>query len=181
MKESSITIVLGYRSDSRHGSTIIDFSYCCLQSSQIWRRCQKFSFEVFLVDSRMDTCRGVSTSWWGIYLVLLVSSRALYLWLLNCVGITLKLPWTPLNHMVNSPAPFTPLKGTWGCHPFSSAPLGQSWPGYTHPCLFWTVTPPCPDMARPCFKDTCHNPSKLSHDASSIGVKLSCVIVLTSW
>jgi hypothetical protein len=27
------------------------------------------------------------------------------------------------------------------------------------------VTPLCPDMAMPCPKDTCHNSSKLSHDA----------------
>jgi hypothetical protein len=30
---------------------------------------RNFHFEVFLVDSRMATCRGVSTIWWDVYLV----------------------------------------------------------------------------------------------------------------
>jgi hypothetical protein len=34
-------------------------------------------------------------------LFMLVSTRVLYLWLLNCVGIILNAPWTPLNHMVS--------------------------------------------------------------------------------
>jgi hypothetical protein len=30
---------------------------------------RNFRFKVFFVDSRMDAYRGISTSWWGIYIV----------------------------------------------------------------------------------------------------------------
>jgi hypothetical protein len=91
-----------------HVSARIEFSDCCSQSSQNWRRCQK----IFVLKF----------SWWiqgwtpvvvfqhhdGAFMLFpLVSSRALYIWLLNYVGITMKSSWTPLNHMVNPPAPFT--------------------------------------------------------------------------
>jgi hypothetical protein len=37
-------IVLGSLSNFRHVSARIEFSDCCLQSSQIWRWCYKFLF-----------------------------------------------------------------------------------------------------------------------------------------
>jgi hypothetical protein len=100
-KKYSITLVFDSSLDSSHISTRIKFSDCCLQSSQIWRRCQNFRFEVFLVDSRMPTCHGISKAWCDVYLISVialfarwVSSRWLYLWSLNHVGITLKPSWT---------------------------------------------------------------------------------------
>jgi hypothetical protein len=46
----------------------------------------------------------------GVFILFsLVSTRALYFWLLNCVGITMKAPWTPLNHMVTLP-PLSPIR-----------------------------------------------------------------------
>jgi hypothetical protein len=62
-----MTLVISSWSDSIHVSTRIAFSNCVLQSSQIWRRCQNFCFEIFSADSRMATCCGVSTTWWSIY------------------------------------------------------------------------------------------------------------------
>jgi hypothetical protein len=59
MRKYSITLVFSSRSYSSQVSTIIAFSDCCLQSSQIWHRCQNFHFEVFLADSRMAARHGV--------------------------------------------------------------------------------------------------------------------------
>jgi hypothetical protein len=161
-KECSITIVLGSRSDSRHVSARIVFSDCYSQSSQIWHRCQKSSFW---------------SSWWiqgwtpvvvfqhhdGAFI--LVCSRALYHWLPDCVGITLKAPSTPLNHMVNPPTPFAHYKGLLSYHSLLLFCYANG--DLDNPTLaqFGPVTPPYPNMAMPCPKDTCHNPSKLSHDA----------------
>jgi hypothetical protein len=40
------------------------------------------------------------------YLFPLFSTRGLYIWILNCVGITFEPPWTLSNHLVNLPAPW---------------------------------------------------------------------------
>jgi hypothetical protein len=67
IRKYSITLVIISWSYSRQISTIIAFSDCILQSSQVWHWCQNFHFEIFLVDSRMASYRGVSTTWWGVY------------------------------------------------------------------------------------------------------------------
>jgi hypothetical protein len=60
---------------------------CCSQSSQVQRWYRNFCFDVFLVDSRMPTCHGISTAWCGFYLMSVIalfirriSSRWLHLW-----------------------------------------------------------------------------------------------------
>jgi hypothetical protein len=41
---------------------------------------RNFRFQVFFMDSRMDTCHGVSTTWWGVYLVSRSSPFARWCW-----------------------------------------------------------------------------------------------------
>jgi hypothetical protein len=97
----STTLVFGFISDFVQRSSSFALTDCCSQSSQIRHRCRIFCFEVFLVDSRMATCRGASTTWWGVYLMFVialfarrVSSKWLHLWSMIHIGITLEPPWT---------------------------------------------------------------------------------------
>jgi hypothetical protein len=66
--------------------------------------------------------------------------------------------------MVNPPAPFTHWKGMLSYHTlllfrYADHDLDKSTLVY-----FGPVTPLCPDMAVPCFKDTYRNPSEFFHD-----------------
>jgi hypothetical protein len=51
------------------------------------------------------------------YLFSLVSIRGLYLWILYCVGITLKLPRNIFESHCKSFRSFASSKGPWACHP----------------------------------------------------------------
>jgi hypothetical protein len=130
-----ITLVFSSWSYSGHISTRIEYFDYCLQSSQIWRRCQNFRFEVFLVDSRMPTCYVISTIWCVVYLISVialftrwVSSTWLHVCSLNRVGVTLKPPWTLwinlwILHLLG------PIKRhliVLSSLPLSLGPLGQS-------------------------------------------------------
>jgi hypothetical protein len=72
-REYSITLVFGSWSYSSHVSTRIALSNCGSQSSQIQHRCQKVLFWSFLADSRTTTHQGVSTAWWGVYVVFVIA------------------------------------------------------------------------------------------------------------
>jgi hypothetical protein len=50
---------------------------------------RNFHFEVFLVDSRMDTCCGISTTWWGVYLVSKSSPFTIWCWSPHKIAIAI--------------------------------------------------------------------------------------------
>jgi hypothetical protein len=146
---------------------------------------RNFHFEVFLVDSRMDTCRGASTSWF-VYLMAVIalfarwaSSRWLYPWTMNHMGITREATsnsWITM-WILQLLRPIE--RGTWAYHTlllFCYANHDLDKPALAH---FGPVTPPYPDMAMPCPKDTCRNPIKLPMMPCFLGMKLSCGLVLT--
>jgi hypothetical protein len=111
----------------------------------------------------------------------LVSTRGLYLWILNCVSITMELSCTLLNPMVNPPAPVAHQKGTWSCRPLSLVSLGQSLPWIAYPCCFGTITFPTCTWLCQTSKKTVVVLASFPMAPHSVCLQLSRRLVLTGW
>jgi hypothetical protein len=62
IRKYSITLVISYCSHSSHISTRIEFLTAAYSHFRFDVGVRNFHFEVFLMDSRMATCHGVSTT-----------------------------------------------------------------------------------------------------------------------